>query len=204
MKDTMKKIKADVILSALLCVAMGVVLLVWPDKTIDVFCKVLAGGLVLIGIVNLVSYFTNKSMHPFGAVLGTIATLVGVWIFGHPSSIVSLVPIVIGVMLCVHGIQDIKLAFETKSNQYEKWWSVLLLAFVSMILGLLCIINAFGVVTLALQFIGVALIYDGLTDLWIASQAIRVARAMKKQEEALESEYKEVASEPLDEKADAE
>ncbi len=202
MKDAMKRIKVDVIMSALVCVALGVVLLVWPDKTIDIFCKVLAVGLVLIGVVNLVSYFTNRSMHPFGAVLGTIATLVGVWVFGHPNSIVSLVPIVIGVMLCVHGIQDVKLAFETKSNQYEKWWSVLLLALVSIILGLLCIINAFGVVTLALQFIGVALIYDGLTDLWIAGQAIRVARAMKKQEEALESEYKEVESEPIDESAD--
>lgn len=203
MKDAMKRIKVDVIMSALVCVALGVVLLVWPDKTIDIFCKVLAVGLVLIGVVNLVSYFTNKSMHPFGAVLGTIATLVGVWVFGHPNSIVSLVPIVIGVMLCVHGIQDVKLAFETKSNQYEKWWSVLLLALVSIILGLLCIINAFGVVTLALQFIGVALIYDGLTDLWIAGQAIRVARAMKKQEEALESEYKEVESEPIDESEDS-
>lgn len=202
MKDAMKRIKADVFMSALVCVAMGVVLLVWPDRTIDIFCKVLAIGLVLIGVVNLVSYFVNKSLHPFGAVLGTIATLVGVWVFGHPSSIVSLVPIVIGVMLCVHGIQDVKLAFETKTNQYEKWWSVLLLAFVSIILGLLCIINAFGVVTLALQFIGVALIYDGLTDLWIASQAIRAARAMKRQEEALESEYKEVESEPIDENTD--
>lgn len=202
MKDTMKRIKADVFMSALVCVAMGVVLLVWPDRTIDIFCKVLAIGLVLIGVVNLVSYFMNKSLHPFGAVLGTIATLVGVWVFGHPSSIVSLVPIVIGVMLCVHGIQDVKLAFETKTNQYEKWWSVLLLAFVSIILGLLCIINAFGVVTLALQFIGAALIYDGLTDLWIASQAIRAARAMKRQEEALESEYKEVESEPIDENTD--
>lgn len=202
MKDTIKRIKADVIMSALVCVALGVVLLVWPDRTIDIFCKVLAVGLVLIGVVNLVSYFVNKSLHPFGAVLGTIVTLVGVWVFGHPSSIVSLVPIVIGVMLCVHGIQDVKLAFETKTNQYEKWWSVLFLALVSIILGLLCIINAFGVVTLALQFIGVALIYDGLTDLWIASRAIRVARAMKRQEEALESEYKEVESEPIDENAD--
>lgn len=202
MKDTIKKMKADVILSALLCVAMGVVLLVWPDRTIDIFCKVLAAGLMLIGLVNIISYFTNKSIHPFGGVLGTIVLLVGIWIFGHPGSVVSLIPIVIGVMLCVHGIQDMKLAFETKSNRYEKWWSVMLLAVVSIILGLLCIVHAFGVVTLALQFIGIALIYDGLTDLWIATQAIRAARTMRRQEEALESEYREVESEPIDETAD--
>lgn len=203
MKAMIKKIKIDMILSALLCTAMGVVLLVWPDKTIDVFCKVLAAGLMLIGIVNISSYFLNKLFHPFSGVLGAIVLLVGVWIYGHPGSIVSLIPIVIGVMLCVHGIWDVRLAFETKSNRYEKWWSVLILAIVSMVLGVLCIVHAFGLVTLALQFIGVALIYDGITDLWIASQAIRSARARKRQEEALESAYKEVESEPLDNRTDA-
>lgn len=199
MLETIKKIKADMILSALVCTVLGIVLLVWPAETIDIFCKVLAAGLVLIGLVNLGSYFINRSAHPFGAVLGAIVTLVGVWIFITPESIVSLVPIVIGVMLCVHGIQDVKLVFETKANGYEKWWSMLLIALVSLIFGVLCISKAFGVVTLALQFIGVALIYDGVSDLWVASQAIRTGRAKRKQDEALEVEYKEVSSESSEE-----
>lgn len=198
MMDTMKRIKADMFLSALVCVALGVVLLIWPAETIDIFCKVLAAGLIIIGVVNIVSYFINRNLHPFGAVLGPIVVLVGVWIFARPESIVSLVPIVIGVMLCVHGVQDTKLAFETKANGYEKWWSMLLIALISLTFGILCIVNAFGIVTLALQFIGVALIYDGLTDIWVASRAIRAARTKQKEEEALEVPYREVESEPED------
>ena len=38
MKETLKRIKADIIVSALLCIALGIVLLVWPAETIDVFC----------------------------------------------------------------------------------------------------------------------------------------------------------------------
>lgn len=193
--DTMKKIKADMILSALVCVALGIVLLIWPAKTIDIFCKILAAGLIVIGVVNIFSYFINRELHPFAAVLGPIVVLVGVWIFIQPESIVSLVPIVIGVMLCVHGIQDMKLSFETKANGYEKWWSMLVIALISLIFGVLCIVNAFGVVTLALQFIGIALIYDGLTDIWVVSRAIRAARARRREEEALESPYREVESE---------
>lgn len=195
MMDTIKRIKLDMFLSALICVALGVVLLIWPAETIDLFCKILAAGLIVIGIVNISSYFINKNLHPFGAVLGPIVLLVGVWIFARPESIVSLVPIVIGVMLCVHGVQDMKLSFESKANGYEKWWSMLLIALISLIFGVLCIVNAFGIVTLALQFIGVALIYDGLTDIWVASRAIRVARARQKEQEALEVPYREVESE---------
>lgn len=192
MKETMKRIKADIILSALVCIALGVVLLVWPTETIDIFCRVLAVGLVVMGVVDLGSYFMNRSIHPFAGVLGFIVILVGIWIFIQPASIVSLVPIVIGVILCVHGIQDLKLAIETKGNGYEKWWSMLIIAAVSLVFGVLCIVNAFGMVKLALQFIGIALIYDGVSDLWVANRAIRAAKAMKQEAEALDVEYKEV------------
>lgn len=190
--DTLKRIKADVILSALVCVALGVVLLVWPDKTIDIFCKVLASGLMVIGVMNLINYFANRSTHPFAGILGVIVLIVGVWVFVKPESIVSIVPIVIGVILCVHGIQDIKLALETKENGYGKWWSMLIIAAISLVFGVVCIINAFGVVTVALQIIGVGLIYDGISDLWVASRAIRAAKAMKQEADALDVEYKEV------------
>ena len=184
--------------SAALCIVLGVVLLIWPAQTIDLFCRILASGLIVIGIVNLVSYFVNRELHPFGAVLGTIVTLIGIWIFVRPESVVSLVPIVIGVLLCIHGIQDMRLAFETRQNGYERWWSMLVIALISLIFGLLCISNAFGIVTLALQFIGVALIYDGLTDIWIASRAIRAVRDKERQEEMLEAEYREVDAEKDD------
>ena len=81
MMDMIKRMKADMFLSAALCIVLGVVLLIWPAQTIDLFCRILASGLIVIGIVNLVSYFANRELHPFGAVLGTIVTLIGIWIF---------------------------------------------------------------------------------------------------------------------------
>lgn len=195
MMDMLKRIKADMILSALVCVALGIVLLIWPAATIDIFCKVMAAGLIVIGVVNIVSYFANKNLHPFGAVLGPIVLLVGIWIFVRPESVVSLIPIVIGVMLCVHGIQDMKLSFESRANGYERWWGMLLIALVSLLFGVLCIVNAFGIVTLALQFIGIALIYDGVTDLWVVNRAVRANRERQREQEILESPYREVDSE---------
>ena len=52
--------------------------------------------------------------------------------------------------------------------------------------------NAFGMVKLALRFIGIALIYDGVSDLWVASRAIRAAKAAGEVAKALDVEYKEV------------
>ncbi len=192
MKEMFKRVKADVVLSAVLCVVMGVVIFLWPTETIDLFCRVLAVGLVIMGAVNLISYVTDKLVHPFSGILGLIVLLVGVWIFLKPQSIVSLIPIVIGVILAIHGIQDIKLAIEAKGNGYEKWWSMLIIAAVSLVFGILCIVEAFGMVKFAVKIIGIALIYDGISDLWIVNRTVKAAKAMKQEAEALDIEYKEV------------
>lgn len=202
MGETIKRLKVNIILSALVCAALGVVLLVWPAQTLDIFCKILAVGLIVIGAVQLTGYFMNRSLHPFAAPLGVIVLLVGIWIFIRPESIVSLVPIVIGVMLCVHGIQDLRLALETKNNGYDRWWGMIIVAVISLAFGVLCIVNAFGLVTLALQFIGVALIYDGISDLWVAFRAVQTAKAFRREAEefcreasAVDVEYREVEDE---------
>ena len=192
MKETLKRIKADIVASAFLCIVLGVVLLIWPAETIGIFCRVLAIGLVIMGVIDITSYFMDKNIHPFAGVLGLIVLLVGIWVFIRPESVVSLIPFVIGVILCVHGIQDMKLAAETKGNGYEKWWSLLIIAVISLVFGVLCIVNAFGMVKLALQFIGIALIYDGASDLWVANRAVHSAKMMRQEAEAVDVEYREV------------
>ena len=62
MKDFFKRVKADAIMSAVLCIALGVVLIVWPGETINIVCKVLAAGLIILGGVELFSYITNMDL----------------------------------------------------------------------------------------------------------------------------------------------
>jgi uncharacterized membrane protein HdeD (DUF308 family) len=192
MKEKLKRVKLDLILSAVICVALGVVLLFWPAETIDIFCKVLAVGLIIMGGMQLLSYFADRLNNPFSGIIGAVILLVGLWVFLSPQSVVSLIPIVIGVVLVIHGIQDIKMALEAKSNGYGNWGVMMIIAIVGVALGALCIVNAFGLVTLATQIIGIALIYDGLTDLWIIFKTLVAVHRAMQEEQALESEYKEV------------
>ncbi|MGN0350430.1 MAG: HdeD family acid-resistance protein [Roseburia sp.] len=198
MKETMKRIKADMIVSAILCVALGVVLFVWSEETIGLICRALAVILMVLGVIQVTSYFMNRLNSVFHVAFGLIELLVGLWIFLRPESVVSLIPIVIGVILLIHGASDLKTAFETKKNGYESWWSILIMAVISMVCGIISIAFAFQVVSFVMKFIGFALIYDGLSDLWIVTRAIKAAKNAKKEEEALNVEYKEVDSEEVD------
>lgn len=192
MREIMKKFRADMMLSALFSIVMGVILVAWPETTLDIICKAIAIILIVMGAAELVSYFWNKITYSLSGILGLVVLLIGIWIFVKPQSVLSLIPIVIGVILAVHGVQDLKVAFDTKKNGYTKWWSMLLMAIISLALGIICIVNAFGMVTLTMQIIGIALVYDGISDIWIVYKASKVAKEMKEERDALDVEYKEV------------
>ena len=192
MRELMKKFRADMMLSALFSIVMGVILVAWPETTLDIICKAIAIILIVMGAAELVSYFWNKITYSLSGILGLVVLLIGIWIFVKPQSVLSLIPIVIGVILAVHGVQDLKVAFDTKRNGYAKWWSMLLMAIISLALGIICIVNAFGMVTLTMQIIGIALVYDGISDIWIVYKASKVAKEMKEERDALDVEYKEV------------
>lgn len=179
-------------LSALFSIVMGVILVAWPETTLDIICKAIAIILIVMGAAELVSYFWNKITYSLSGILGLVVLLIGIWIFVKPQSVLSLIPIVIGVILAVHGVQDLKVAFDTKRNGYTKWWSMFLMAIISLALGIICIVNAFGMVTLTMQIIGIALVYDGISDIWIVYKASKVAKEMKEERDVLDVEYKEV------------
>ena len=77
MKDVTKKVKIDVVISAVLCAILGVVLLVWPEETIQLVCKVLAAGLIVLGAVNIITFLRNKELHPLAGPLGLVVLLIG-------------------------------------------------------------------------------------------------------------------------------
>ena len=77
MKETLKRIKADVILSAILCVALGVILMIWPTQVTKVLCYILAAILCVMGIGHIISYMRNKLESRLGLATGIALVIFG-------------------------------------------------------------------------------------------------------------------------------
>lgn len=176
MKEIFKRIRFDVLISAILCIAFGIVLMIWPLEVTSIICRILSVILIIMGAVYLVSYFINGDNNKFKVAGGLIILLIGVWILLKPESVIKLIPIIIGVVLLIHAIEDFKLAFQTKAGNYSGWWSILLLALISGILGVLCICDSFGMVQIGMMIIGICLIYDGVSDIWIVTRVSQTAK----------------------------
>ncbi len=191
-RDKLRRYKADMIVTSVLCALLGVALLVWPEKAVDLLCRALAIFIIIIALVQMSMYSISRGRDSLALMLGCIMILVGAWMFFRPQEMAKLVPIGIGVILIVHGMQDFLLSVESRENGYNRWWIMIIIAALSIFLGIVCIVNAFGFIKLTFRLIGLSLLFDGLTDLWIAIKAAWLKRMREKDEAALECEYREV------------
>ena len=59
MKEFLRRIKADFLLSSVLCILLGVVFIIWNNGVLNVIGSVLAIGMIVIGVVYLGSFFLS-------------------------------------------------------------------------------------------------------------------------------------------------
>lgn len=188
MANYLKKLKANDLLSSLILAVIGMVLLIWPGTSTQVVCMVLGGVLLAYGIIQMALYLVakEKTLYLQGMlVLGIILSVIGAWILIKPEMIIAAIPVIMGIMIAMHGVHNIVQGIQLKGMDYEKWWIAFVLGIITVSLGGVLIYNPFRVVNTVVRVIGGFLIYDGISRIWIVS---RVFKFRKNKEQIVDAE----------------
>ncbi len=173
--------KFSSIISAVVCILLGVVLLIWPDLSALWICRILGIALLVVGICYIISFFIKRSKmstFQFDIILGIVLALLGAWLLIRPDMFLNLLSFVFGAILVVHGVIDIQAAFQLFRAKAPKWWISLLLAVLTILLGILIIFNPFAIAA-PLVIAGIALIFDGVSDLIVIFRVNSAVKAVK-------------------------
>ena len=195
MEKILKKLKTNVLISSLLCVLLGLVLVFWPGLSIQIVCTAVGAVLMISGVVRIVSYVTARdgSMYfQVNLIFGIIFVVVGVWIVIKPAKVLAIIPIIVGIVIALHGLHNLQQAMDLCQSKYDKWWIALLLGILTIGFGILLICRPFAAIDTVVMLIGIFLIYDGLSNIWIVSRISRNAKILKQEAEAVEAEAREV------------
>lgn len=191
MKEFFKNLRIAAYVSAILTVALGGVLIAWPLEVTGLICRILGALLVVMGAVYLFGYFV-EGRNILSVTGGLLFLLLGVWIFMTPESIAGLVPIVIGVVMLVHSLKGFQMVVEAKRSGSGQWMLLFLLALLNCVFGVTCICDSFGVISVAVRMIGIALIYDGVSNMLIVHQTVKAVRYAAEKLEPIDVEAHEV------------
>lgn len=205
MSDFAKKIKTNSMVSALLCVVLGLVLLIWPGTAISVLNTLLGIVLTVVGAIDIVMFLAGRDNTLYGVsrlVMGVILAVFGIWVMVKPSLLVVIIPRVIGALICVHGVADVGSAVTLHRNDYPRWSAALIMGLLTVALGAVLIFKPMGSFETVLRFIGAFLVYDGASDVWIVSRVSKTLKQVKSDAEAaadaLDVDFKDVTGSDRD------
>ena len=97
--------------------------------------------------------------------MGIVLILLGIWICTQPHIVLSIIPVVVGIIVLIHGLMDIQYTLDIKKAGSEKWWIALIASILTLVVGLLLVFNPFTVYEITMVLLGVAMLYDGGSDL---------------------------------------
>ena len=126
-------------------------------------------------------FFTQPKDSPFRAaslIAGIPLALLGVFIFLRPAFLIEFIPVVVGAIVLFDGAMNLLETFDLMKQKYDKWWISLIFAVLTILLGMLLIIRPFGVARFVMQAIGVIMLYNGISDIFIASRIKTVIKDM--------------------------
>lgn len=187
MSDFLKRIKTNSIVTAILYAALGLVLLVWPSLSASIICTAIGAVLLVCGIVDFIIFLLHRDGSLYASshlIIGIILAVMGVYVMTHPNLVSVVVPRIVGILICIHGVSDLGDALTLHRNGYFRWTAALILGILTLAMGLLLVLKPFTAFATVVRIIGLFLLYDGISDIWITSRVSKVLRQAKSAAEA--------------------
>lgn len=184
----LKRAKWSYVLYSCLLSLLGLVLIIWPETSAETFCLMIGAISLGYGIVKIVEYFargiTTYSFFPFDLAGGIFLAIIGGVLFLHPWYVLTFLPIVVGFYMIVDGVMKIQVSMEAKHFGLRAWWVILVGGLLCVVLGIYFFFNPFKGGAILMIVIGIAMLFDGLQNMF---SAFYTAKMIKKIRNALEA-----------------
>lgn len=187
----LKQLKWNLILLAVLFIALGVVLIVWPSATMTSICYILSTILVLLGVVFLIGYLRKDVIgiiYRCDLVIGLSLILAGVLVYIKVDKLTDLVPVVLGFLITISGILKLQNSVDLLRLGHGTWHVAFALAIINIVFGVVLLINPFAKEIL-ITLVGIGFVYSGATDLYVT---ISISRKLAHVEEEYGEELQNI------------
>ena len=122
----------------------------------------------MIGTNRIGKYIKNRNNYNFLKIdltIGIISIVLGAILIYNNRAIVSILPFVLGIFFIVNSITKIQYAMQLKKYNSSKWIMTLVPAVLTLIFGLVFVINPFKGAKIITQIIGFFIVLYSLTDI---------------------------------------
>lgn len=178
----LKQLKWNLILLAVIFIALGIVLILWPGATMKTICYLLAAMLLAIGVVSLINYLgkdISGIIYRYDLVVGLCAILGGILVIVKVDKLTDLIPAVLGFLVTMSGIMKMQNSVDMLRLGHGTWHVAFAMAIVNIVAGIVLLMNPFEAAQILIMCLGIALVYSGITDLYVTISISRRLSRLK-------------------------
>lgn len=179
LKFKFEKYSKNNVLLSVLMVVLGLVLFIWPGKTLTLAARILGIALLIGAAVSGFSWYRerNQAGSTYASLgIAALCLIAGLIVLIAPKGVVSLLPKLIGIAILVNGVINLAQAIELRNVGQSGWTSSMAMAALTIALGLFLVIFSFSAMKAAVMVIGGVLVYNGVSNLFIESRYKKMGR----------------------------
>lgn len=156
----------NTLLRSVLMLIVGIVLTLNPSIATSMIMTIASIALVVYGAFMVFGYFRSGVGESDGMLsrgLISITAALVCWI--APDALLALVPILIGFVLMMSGVEELERAISLRRMSYPRWHLIMAFSVVILILGLLIVFNPFSSLMTLIRFIGVSMAVSAVLEI---------------------------------------
>lgn len=151
-KEYIKKYNRSSIITSILMIIVAILLIVKPIKAMEWIIIFLSAIIIIDGIFDFINYFKSDKetkLYSFGLIEGLLEVLAGILVILNKDVLIAFLPLILGSWIILKNIIKIQLAINLKQFCSD-WYLLLIFAILSLLFGILIILNPFSVITITL------------------------------------------------------
>lgn len=181
MKLLMSKLKPDVIVTSSILVFLGVITLIWPERTRVGTSYLIAFVILAVGVCMVLDYRKKRKTgdaRRYSFALSLAVVLLGVYTMMDAKDVSELLPLAFAFLVLFSGLDKLQFAWELKKLNDKNWPLLMLVSAIGVVIGFLLMLE---VLDKRLEnWLAMSLIYSGFTDL-IMAMVLTNARMAEKE-----------------------
>lgn len=149
------------IIIAILFILFGIMLIASPEVITAMISIILGIICILIGILKMCDYLAKGKSDNYLLAISIVAIITGIIVMFCGDVIFSIFRILIAIWIIYSGIMNLQTAIIWKDYKSRLWLLTLLLAILTIIIGIYVLINTGAI----LQAVGISILVYGIVDI---------------------------------------
>lgn len=159
---------------------LGIVLMCINQTSVKVIANTIGIIVTLCGVAKCILYFVDDMYglaFQFDFAQGIFFTIVGIVLLVKPVQTIEFINVVVGIFVIADGSCKLQTAGEAKKFGMRCWKFILGLAVLTTVAGILLVLSFIS--DSPVMFTGIALLLDGIENLYVAAFTIKLVRRVK-------------------------